>query len=271
MLPDFRLDFGKEGRPFDWRQARAMIMLDTLPGQGQQHLPGSDGVTADAGFDFVIEIAGPDRSRVWVDSYYDAFYYQYGPMLNMIPPRDYPGTPNNSRFHTVQLALNKALTIPDSGLKLPFEAYETGLLRFGNGNPASKDYDSLADVFFNEKEQVLEARIAWQLLHVKDPSTREVMGDMWKEGLAAKQKVPGFKFAVATYKPGDQAQSAAAAEPALEPGTLSFAYPAVKEGRLPAEDMIPLVWPAWEQPRFHERLKQSYYVMKEVFGQIRLP
>lgn len=267
----FRLDFGKDGRPFDWKRVRAMIMLDTIPGQGQQQLPGSGGVTTDSGFDFVIDIAGPDRSRVWVDSYYDAFYYQYGRMLNMIPPREYAQTPNNGRYHTIRLALNKALTIPDSGLKLPFEAYETGRLRFGNGNPSSKDYDSLADVFFNEKEQVLEARVAWQLLHVKDPSTREVMGDMWKEGLAAKQIVPGFKFAVAAYNPGDDVQSAAAEEPSIDPGTLSFVYPALKEGRLLAADMIPLEWPAWEQPRFHERLKQSYDAMKDVFGRIRLP
>ncbi|TMV49026.1 hypothetical protein FE783_15255 [Paenibacillus mesophilus] len=266
-----RLDFGKDGRPFDWRRVRAMIMLDTIPGQGQQQLPGSDGATTDGGFDFVIDIGGPDHSRVWVDSYYDAFYYQYGHTLNMIPPREYAQTSNNGRYHTLQLALNKALTIPDSGLKLPFDAYETGLLRFGNGNPASKEYDSLADVFFDEKEHVLEARIAWQLLNVKDPSTREVMGDIWKEGLAAKQTVPGFKFAVAAYKPGDSVQSAADEEPALDPGTLTFVYPALKEGKLSAEDMIPLVWPTWEQPRFHERLKQSYYAMKDVFGRIRLP
>lgn len=266
----FRLDFGKDGRPFDWKRTRAAILLDTVPGQGQLRIPGSGGLETDAGIDFVIDIAGPGSSRIWVDSYYDAFYYQYAHMLNMIPIREEASIPNNGLFHPIRLALNKELTIPDSGLKLPFDAYETGLLRFGNANPASADYDSLADVFFNEKEHVLEARIAWQLLHVKDPSTREVTGDLWKGGLAAKQNVPGFKFAVATYKPEDNVQSDSS-EPAMEPGTLTFLYPAAKEGKLLEADMIPLEWQTWEQPRFHERLKQSYYAMKDLFGRIRLP
>lgn len=254
----FRLNYSKDEQPFDWKQGHTMILLDTVPDQGEHQVPGTSGLTSDAGFDFVIDLSGPDRSRIWVDSYYDPFYYQYGHMLNMIPAKDYAGTKNNGRFHPIQLTLNKELTLPESGLKLPFDAYETGRLRFGNSNPASDQYDSLADAFFNEKERVLEVRIPWQLLNVKDPSTHEVMGDLWKDGLKAKQIVTGFKFAVVTYKPKE-------ADSGLGEGEIAFTYPAVNEGRLLAGELVELVWKAWEQPQYHERLKTSYYTMKDVF------
>jgi hypothetical protein len=93
---------------------------------------------------------------------------------------------------------------------------------------------------------------------------------LWKDGLAAKQNVPGFKFAVATYKPADAVQGDSS-EPVFAPGTLTFLYPAAREGKLLVADMIPLEWQTWERPRFHERLKQSYYAMKDLFGRIRLP
>ncbi|KPD00417.1 hypothetical protein LR69_01301 [Geobacillus sp. BCO2] len=37
---------------------------------------------------------------------------------------------------------------------------------------------------------------------------------------------------------------------------------------LPAEQFYEYAWPVWEAPRYHERLKQSYEVMKEAFSRV---
>jgi len=265
----FRLDFGKDGKPFDWNRVNAMILLDTKPNQGERAVPGDGGLSGESGFDFVIDLAGPTSSRVWVDSYYDPFYFQYGHLLNMIPAKTYAGTPNNGRFHTVQLAVNKAFTLPETGERLPFDAYETGLLRFGNGNPLSEHYDSLTDVSMNETDHVLEVRIPWQLLNVKDPSTREIMGDLWKNGLEGKETVSGFKAAVVTYKPNRNHDETA--EYGLGHGEVAYTYPpATADGKLLEANLLPVGWEPWEQPRYHERLKASYYIMKDLFGRMHL-
>jgi hypothetical protein len=259
----FRIDFGKDDRPFDWSKTGAMILLDTIPGQGQKHIPGGSGLTTDAGIDFVIDLKGPGESRMWVDSYYDPFYYEYGPLLKMLPLNHYASTKNNGVFDKLQLALNRPLTVPNvrgQTLHLPLDAYETGLLRFGNGNPDSPGFDSLTDVSYNAKEHVVEVRIPWQLLNVKDPSTREIMGDLWKKGLATSEETPGFKIAVLSYRPDKQGGADA-------PGSadISYAFPGIVNGTLPAKEMFTYQWNKWETPQYHERLKKSYYIIKDLF------
>lgn len=259
----FRIDLGKSDRPLDWSETGAMILLDTIPNQGQQRIPGGSGLTTEAGIDFVIDLKGPKESRMWVDSYYDPFYYEYGPMLKLMPQVDYANMKNNGIYHKLKLALNRPLEVPDVNgqtLHLPLDAYETGLLRFGNGNPDSPQFDSLTDVSYNEQEHVVEVRIPWQLLHVKDPGTHEIMGDFWKNGLRASEITSGFKIAVLTYRPDlrNGSDTPGSAE-------ISYAFPGLSNGILPAKDMFTYQWDKWEMPRYHERLKKSYYILKDLF------
>ena len=62
---------------------------------------------------------------------------------------------------------------------MPFSLYETGKLQYGNGNPSAEDFDSLAD--FYVKDGILELRLPWLMLNVKDPSQKQIMGDIWSE------------------------------------------------------------------------------------------
>lgn len=262
----FRIDFGKDGRPFDWSKVNATILLDTIPNQGQHRIPGGSGLTSEAGIDFTIDLKGPNHSRIWVDSYYDPFYYEYGQKLKVLPQVDYANTKDNGIFHQIKLALNHPLDIPNvqgQMLHLPLDAYETGLLRFGNGNPKSPDFNSLTDVSYNERDHVVEVRIPWQLLNVKDPSTHEIMGDLWKNGLQASLVTKGFKVAILTYHPDTQrdADTPSGAD-------VAFALPSPQNGTLQEKDMFTYQWEMWETPRFHERLKKSYDIMKELFQKI---
>ena len=60
----------------------------------------------------------------------------------------------------------------------PEPTYETGLLRFGNSNPDSPDFDSLADFMFTEDG--VELRIPWQLLNFSDPSEMLIHDDYYE-------------------------------------------------------------------------------------------
>lgn len=79
----------------------------------------------------------------------------------MIPGASYASTKNNGVYHPIRLTLNRELTIKkgEKVIRLPFESYETGKLRFGNSNPKSKQFDSLADYYINEELGILELRL----------------------------------------------------------------------------------------------------------------
>jgi hypothetical protein len=244
-----RIDFNE---PINREELTTYLLVDTIQDQGQTKIPIGDHQTVqtDFGVDFVAEIGKDEHSRLWIDSYYDTFYFHYGDQLQMIPRIPYASQKDNGVFHPIRLALNKELTIPSTNETIPFQSYETGKFLFGNANPNDKEYDSLADIHISTDKQTIEIRIPWMLLNVKDPSQKEVMGDIWKEGLSASHVVEGFRVAVV----------AAGTEGVI--GSL----PALTDNHIKKIDTKLYSWDMWETPRYHERLKKSYYMMKEIFA-----
>ncbi|WP_251032626.1 hypothetical protein [Mesobacillus foraminis] len=244
----FRIDYRQ---PVDWESQNTYLLLDTIEGQGQKSILLEKDVllSADHGIDFKVELTGPDSSRILVDSYYDGFYYQYGEQLKMIPKKDYANNQGSGIFHPMRLALNKEMTLPSSGKKLPFQAYETGRLRFGTANADDKDFDSLTDISISKDKKTVEGRIPWQLLNVKDPSTKEILGDVWKGGLEKSKQATGITVSLAV----------------TEHGKLTTTLPKMDGGEVKMEDAYLYKWKEWEEPLFHERLKQSYYLLKDTF------
>ncbi|WP_102261672.1 hypothetical protein [Mesobacillus jeotgali] len=238
----FRLDLENA---INWDEQAGYLFLDTIPGQGQQRVKLHDGqeVDPDSGIDFMIELKGPDESRILVDSYYDLFYYQYGKNLKMIPEVNYADEKNNGIFHPIRLALNKEMILPEDGRKVPFQSYETGKLKFGTGNPDDESFDSLTDISISNDKKTVEIRIPWQLLNIKDPSTKEIISDLHKTGLTGSESIKGIRFSAAWISQG-------------ETGSV------LSEN---ADSMFFYEWKGWEDPQYHERLKESYKIMKETF------
>ncbi|WP_307550772.1 hypothetical protein [Paenibacillus sp. V4I5] len=264
----FRLDFNRTEQPLDWSQINTMLLLSTIPNQGQHRVPGDSDLTMEEGIDFVIDLKGDKTSRIWVDSYYDTNYFTYGHTLGMMPKLDYPKNKGNGIFHTMQLVLNKPLTIPNvngKSIVLPLESYETGLLRSGDGNPNHPNFNSLTDVSLNAKDHVLELRIPWQLLNFRDPSKHETIGDIWGKGLGASEIIKEIKMAVVTYKQ-DRTQQ----KESLGSGASVYTYPQVSDSKISSSDMYRYQWADWDIPQYHERLKKSYYIMKDLFGRISI-
>ncbi|MGG0177876.1 hypothetical protein [Gottfriedia acidiceleris] len=253
---NFLLNFEKTKQPFDWSKTGVMLLLDTIPDQGQHQLPFDKAVKTENGIDFVIDLNGPNDSHVLVDSYYDPFYFEYANLLHYAPIEPNVNMKDNGIYHKIMLGLNRPLVIPNlngKSLNLPLESYETGKLMFGDGNPLHKDFNSLTDVSLNEKNHVLEIRIPWQLLNVRDPSTQEIMGDIWKSGLESHKKIKKIQVAVLTYRPTESNKE------------LSYSTVRQKNGTLYMNDFYSYTWNKWDKPTYHERLKQSYYILRDTF------
>jgi len=241
----------KYNRPVDFRRQGTYLLLDTIKQQGQTQIPLTDHISieTDFGIDFLVSLKGPEASSIMVDSYYDTFYYQYAHLLKLIDEEPYANQKNNGVFHPIRLALNKELTIPTTKEVIPFSSYETGKLKFGNANPNSKEYDSLTDVSISNDRKVIEGRIPWQLLNVKDPSLKEVMGDVWESGLSGSDETSGIRLALVT----------------TELGKVTQTLPKTTNNRIHESDAYIYSWKKWEEPSFNERLKRSYGIMKETY------
>ena len=196
--------------------------------------------------DFVLTIQDEENSRIEVDAYYDLFQKLYGERLEQVP---FEGVTqkNSGQFNPIEYALNKQLTVPILDETYPFEKYETGKLRKGNGNPESRDYDSLADYEINEDEGIVEIRIPWLLLNFTDPSRREVWADLYANEEMTAEITDG-----------------------IEVGLLLIENEEVKL-RVPdnKSDLKSYTWEEWALPEYKERLKESYYILQEKFSNIQ--
>lgn len=215
-----------------------VIPLDTIQGQGNRSYEPYP-LTFNRDADFVIEINGKDNSSIMVDSYYDSYYYIYAKQFKIMEARKAYETRGSGNFNKMFLCLNRRLYLPEDRVEIPFFQYETGKLLSGNGNPESKDFNSLTD--FAIKDGKIEIRIPWQLLNVMDPSTKMIMGDFYKNNGITPEKIDGFYTGLAVYHKDGKAQNIG----------LDF-----------------YSWKAWEKPTYNERLKPSYYLLKKAFEEI---
>jgi hypothetical protein len=246
----FKLTYNE---PVDLTKDHTYILLDTIAEQGQMTtvLDGKEKVDTDFGVDFAVKIGEKDDSHILIDSYYDSYYFHYGHLLNMIKKESYANKKNNGVYHPIRLALNKELEI--QGEKIPFNAYETGKLLYGNGNPASKSFNSLTDISVSEDKKTIEFRLPWALLNVKDPSQKEIIADLWKKGIEGSETIDGIHFAVVMEKDKKIVQTLP------ERGN---------DNTIHQEDTKLFEWKTWEAPVYHERLKESYYILQDAFSKI---
>lgn len=214
-----------------------LIPINTIADQGNTR-SAADNAAFDTAADFLIRIHGKDDSRILVDRYYDAFNYYFleSKKLSDIPAEENAGVKDSGMFDSMRLCYGYNLTVKGTGQVVPDKAYETGKLRYGNGNPDAKDYQSLVD--FCYKDGKLEIRIPWQLLNVMDPSGKQQIADFRRTQAISPQTYTEFQLGFA-YRSGDTPLSIA----------LEGSY----------------VYAGWNQPTWHERLKPAYYELQAYF------
>lgn len=247
-----RLD-QKSSKKGDWfDQNEVNILFDVTPKSGTDVIEGQPSIQLDRPvIDFWANIQSKEKANLYVDAYYDSFLYQYGHVLQMIPESEPIPTKSTGVFNPIRYALNKGLVRPDTGKELPFESYETGKLQYGNSNSSAKDYYSLADYYADPKTGVLEMRIPWLLLNVKDPSSKIVLSDLYKDGLETNLEIEDLGVAFTFRKNGKL-----------------HTFPKMKDGVIPFKSLARYSWDKWEAPQSKERLKQSYYILQDKFKEV---
>lgn len=226
-----------------------VILLNTHPDQGNTRHPGLD-LTTEEGMEYLIRLGAEEDSRILVDRYYNIHQYLYAHKLKMLPQRATDGKKASGLYDEIRLALNKELTIPFTEETVPFSDYETGKLRRGISDPDAPEYDSLSDYYIDYEKGILEVRIPWLLLGFTDPSTKEIMGDVYAQDLASRRNIDGISFAAVSHK-----------------GASSSASVPENDDVLKKEDLHTYTWNEWTEPVVKERLKKSYPILQKLFSQ----
>ena len=222
---------------YDFEKDTLLIPINTIADQGNLKAAQYN-AEFDTAADFLIYINGKDNSHIYVDRYYDAFNYYFleSKKLSDIKAEETPGVKNSGMFDIMRLCYGYNLTVKGTNQVVPDKAYETGKLRYGNGNPEADDYKSLSDFYF--KNGKLEIRIPWQLLNVMDPSGKQQISDFRKTQVISPQAYQSFDFGFA-YRTGDESLKI----------TLGGSYE----------------YNGWNTPTWHERLKPAYYELQNYF------
>lgn len=229
-----------EGYNFD--NDTLLIPINTIADQGNTQSKDYNAVF-DTDADFLICIHGKNDSHIYVDRYYDAIHYYFveSRMLSNIKPLDNANVKNSGCFDAMNLCCGYNLTVKRTNEVVPDKIYETGKLRFGNGNPESKEYTSLTDICF--KDGKLEIRIPWQLLNVMDPSSKQQISDFWQTQVIMAQAYEHFDF--------------------------GFAYRSDNATKLSISLNGSYTYSGWNMPTWHERLKPAYDQLKDYLAQYR--
>lgn len=215
----------------DFENEVLYIPLDVTPKTGSNYCKNFD-VKFDRDADFVIVLNGKDNSRIMVQERYDALRSTYSKDIykfdtyfkNNIPEK------NSPKFVTIELILRTAIALSPETKETVAESYETGKLLYGNANPKSKEFNSLAD--FCSSGDYIEIKLPWQIMNFADPSKMEIHDD---------------------YYDGNYG---------IEYIDIDKMYAGIGMGdkRIELDEIKLQGW--GNKVTYHERLKQSYYIMQ---------
>jgi len=215
------------------------LPIDVAPHSGTWAF---DGLEFERPSNFLLELSGRNESRLLVNERYNATFQRFYEEITGINPFTIVPPRWDSEFVPITIALQNTIVIDEEDFAhlrdesrelLRLRYTETGLLTHGIGDPNSPHFNSLADFFFGEN--LVEVRLPWMLLNFYDPSLMEVHDDYFErfgvEGIGTRQIYIGI---------------------------------ATENGEVP---MSPIELRGWRSNvEFHERLKQSYFIVKEFWG-----
>jgi hypothetical protein len=153
----------------------------------------------------------------------------------------------DGRYDTLFVVTNRR-RIGRDGTVYPERGYDRNLLLH-----ARQSETTLADWYADSTSGTIEIRIPWGMLHVLDPSSRQVLrglnGDA-RRGTPAGVATDGFRFVVESYDPSAPASG--------------------RGERLPRGSALPALWTwrTWETPRWYEEVKPLFEAMRETFGKL---
>ena len=227
--------FYAEQAGYDPETDTLYIPIDTTPKSGSTYCE-NYGITFDRPCDFVIRINGRDNSRVVVQERYEVMRAMF--MHETEDEDAYLDVPDpdSPSFRYIDLMLQTATPLLTGNWQASSEVYETGKLLYGNANPEDASFNSLADFCFTENG--VEIRIPWQLLNFGNPSEMMIHDDYYEHY--------GVEFI------------------SIDEMYVGVALEGASQGRI---RMASFPLEGWgKEVTSHERLKQSYYMLKEYWA-----
>lgn len=221
------------------------IYLDTVEGQG---LLQDNDLQFSQDVEFAINVSkNEEASRLLVNPSYAMFNYESGIFnsRNLAEQQMMDLT----KYQPSYLMLHRRMTFQNGRESVAPKYYETGKLREGTTDFESNQYDSLADYYF--KGSLMELRIPWALIQVKDPSQREVVGNL-KDDFNASEWIEGISLAAVVRN---------------NSGEIIDSSVEINNGQLSKFDFY--TWDTWKKPTYKERLKKSYYILQDYYKTIK--
>lgn len=185
--------------------------------------------------DFLLCLQGKTDSRLLVQARYESVRENFlNEMTGENPFEEYPEA-DSPEFIPIRMALENRIVLEkinyETYTKRYLPAWETGKLRHGNNHPDSEDYDSLADFCYGDR--MVEVRLPWALLNVSNPVYMQIHEDYYKN-----------------Y--GVQSE------------TIKKCYIGVGIGT-EAEILMNAYTLDWKDPKYEERLKDSYWMLQSAW------
>ena len=208
------------------------LPIDTTPKSGSTYCRNYD-VSADRAFDFLIVIDGEDNSRVLVQERYEVLRAMFLRETENRDPYLNPVDVDTPVFKTINLMLQTATPLLTGNWEATAEVYETGKLTYGTANPGDEDFNSLADFIFSG--DCVELKLPWQLLNFSNPSEMMIHDDYYEHY--------GVEYI------------------SIDEMYVGVSDDAHKDTRIPMEAFALEGW--GKKVTYHERLKESYYMLQE--------
>ncbi len=227
-----------------WNSFRILIAVDTHDSALGDHLIAPIHQFIDRGAEFLVQLGGPDDSRILVDNYYDIYNgYSRDSIMAIVRADNRDGI-----FRKVRLQANR----PRGGLtgkRFPQIDNERGTLRWAPAGTGHSSAERLYDVCPSPDGRSLEIRIPWAVLNVSDPSSKSVLKGRPDLVGAAVEQTDAFCFYFFTYDPSE---SSATARDMLPDDPLGggLAYS----------------WETWDIPTYRYRLKEGYPIVAKAFA-----
>ena len=216
---------------FDFSNDIIFIPIDTTPKTGSNYCKEYD-AKFDREADFLLVINGIDNTRLLVQERYEALRSTYSHRINGFDTYRKENIPekNSPRFVPINTIVEKKILSENPLEKNVDILVETGKLLYGNANPESEEFNSLAD--FISAGDYIEIRIPWQLLNFSDPSKMEIHNDYYDGNY-------GIKYI-----------------------DIDKMYTGIGMGdkRIELDEIKLQGW--GNKVTYYERLKQSYYIMQ---------
>ncbi len=210
------------------------IPIDTTQKTGSNYSKNHN-MRFDREADFLLVISGRENSRILVQERYEALRSTYSRRIDGVDAYREENIPdkNSPNFVPINTIVEKKVLSEDPLKRHIDILVETGNLMYGNANPESSDFNSLAD--FCANSNYIEIKLPWQLLNFSDPSKMQIHDDYYDENY-------GIKYI-----------------------NIKKMYVGIgnTEKRI---ELSPVKLKGWgNKVTYHERLKSSYYIMQNLW------